>query len=98
MLYSEVIAVCSEIHTKHINTLCGQNIELLNVKHDGTYSNHCALESCEHNDNIQFIFVFCMDLRTNSDYFCKQHYLTAPFNENSVFSARYKLNFYILCI
>ena len=24
--------VCSEIHTKHINTLCGQNVELLNVK------------------------------------------------------------------
>ena len=32
MLYREVIAVCSEIHTKHINTLCGQNVELLNVK------------------------------------------------------------------
>ena len=31
MLYSEIIAVCSEIHTKHINTLCGQNVELLNV-------------------------------------------------------------------
>ena len=27
-----VIAVCSQIHTKHINTLCGQNVELLNVK------------------------------------------------------------------
>jgi hypothetical protein len=32
MLYSEVIAVCSQIHTKHINTLCGQNVELLNVE------------------------------------------------------------------
>jgi hypothetical protein len=32
MLYGEIIAVCSEIHTKHINTLCGQNVELLNVK------------------------------------------------------------------
>jgi hypothetical protein len=31
MLYREVIAVCSEIHAKHINTLCGQNVELLNV-------------------------------------------------------------------
>jgi hypothetical protein len=30
MLYSEIIAVCSEIHTKHINTLCGQNAECLN--------------------------------------------------------------------
>jgi len=32
MLYREIITVCSEIHTKHINTLCGQNVELLNVK------------------------------------------------------------------
>jgi len=32
MLYSEIIAVCSQIHTEHINTLCGQNEELLNVK------------------------------------------------------------------
>jgi len=29
MLYSEIIAVCSEIHTKHINMPCGQNVELL---------------------------------------------------------------------
>ena len=27
MLYSEIIAVCSQIHTKLINTLCGQNVE-----------------------------------------------------------------------
>ena len=32
MLCREIIAVCSEIHTKHVNTLCGQNLELLNVK------------------------------------------------------------------
>jgi len=30
--HREIIAVCSQIHTKHINTLCGQNVELLNVK------------------------------------------------------------------
>jgi len=32
MLYREIVAVCSQIHTKHINTMCGQNVELLNVK------------------------------------------------------------------
>jgi hypothetical protein len=32
MLYREIIAVCPQIHTKHTNTLCGQNVELLNVK------------------------------------------------------------------
>ena len=32
MLYREIMAVCSEIDTKHITALCGQNVELLNVK------------------------------------------------------------------
>jgi len=32
MLYREIMAVCSAIHTKHINTVCGQNVELFNVK------------------------------------------------------------------
>ena len=27
MLYREIIAVCSQIQTKHTNTLCGQNVE-----------------------------------------------------------------------
>ena len=32
MLYREIIAVCSQIHKKHINTLCGQNVEFCNLK------------------------------------------------------------------
>jgi hypothetical protein len=32
MLYREIIAVCSQIHKKRINKLCGQNVELVNVK------------------------------------------------------------------
>ena len=32
MLYREIIAFCSQIYTKHINTLCGKNVELLDVK------------------------------------------------------------------
>ena len=32
MLHREIISVFSEIRTKHINALCGQNVELLNVK------------------------------------------------------------------
>jgi hypothetical protein len=33
MMYSETIAVFSQVNTKHINTLCGQNVELfLSVK------------------------------------------------------------------
>jgi len=36
MLYREKLAVCSETHKKHINIVCGQNVELLNVKPGGT--------------------------------------------------------------
>jgi hypothetical protein len=43
MLYREIIAVCSHIHTKHINTLCGQNVVLFNIKPAGMYSDHWAL-------------------------------------------------------
>jgi hypothetical protein len=44
MLYREIIAVCSEIHTKHINTVCGLNVELLNVKLVvRAYIDHCAV-------------------------------------------------------
>jgi len=32
MLYREIIEVYSEMHTEHINTLCGQNVELWNVE------------------------------------------------------------------
>jgi hypothetical protein len=46
MLYQEIIAVCSQIHTKQINTLCGQNAELLNVKLAVRYySDHWALKA-----------------------------------------------------
>ena len=44
MLYREIIAVCSQIHTKHINTLCGKKGELLNVKAVGTFIDHWALD------------------------------------------------------
>jgi len=32
MLCREIVAIFSQIHTKHINTLCGQNLEFCNVK------------------------------------------------------------------
>jgi hypothetical protein len=40
MLYNEIIAFCSQIHTEHTHTLCGQNVEFLSVRPGGTYSNH----------------------------------------------------------
>jgi hypothetical protein len=43
MLYREIIAVSFEIYTKHVNARCGQNVDLLNVKPGGTYSDHWTL-------------------------------------------------------
>ena len=44
-MYREIIAVCSEIHTEHINTLCGLNVEFVNVKPGDTQSNHYEVMS-----------------------------------------------------
>ena len=41
MLYSAIIAVCSQIHTKHTNTRWTLNF----VKSGGTYSNHWVFKS-----------------------------------------------------
>jgi hypothetical protein len=41
MLYREIIAVCSEIHTEHINTFCGQNFL---YEPGGVFSKHRALK------------------------------------------------------
>jgi hypothetical protein len=32
MLYREIIAVCPEIHMKHLNTVCGQNTDFWMLK------------------------------------------------------------------
>jgi hypothetical protein len=39
-----MIAVCSQIHTKDINTLCGQKVELLNVEPGGKYNDQWAVK------------------------------------------------------
>jgi hypothetical protein len=52
MLFRETVAVCCENHMEHTNTLCVQNVELFNVKVDGTYNNHCVLKGL-HVEKIQ---------------------------------------------
>jgi hypothetical protein len=51
MLYSEIIAVCSEIHTKHVNTLCGQNVEF-----SGSFAKFRKA-------TISFVMSFCPSVR-----------------------------------
>ena len=49
MLYREIIAVCSQIHIKYINTLCVQKVEFVIVKPRGTYGNNLALKVMQYN-------------------------------------------------
>jgi hypothetical protein len=44
MLLREIMAVCTENYVKPINTVCGQNSELLIVKARDKYSYHWALK------------------------------------------------------
>jgi hypothetical protein len=56
MLYREIIAVCSEINTKHINTLCGQNVGFVNATLGGAYSNQWDYEvNHSHSTKLQTI-------------------------------------------
>ena len=40
ILYTEITAVCSQIHTNDTNTLCGKYLEFLSAKLGGAYSDH----------------------------------------------------------
>jgi hypothetical protein len=44
MPYSEIIAVCSENHIRHKNSLCTQNVAFFKAKPDSAYGNHKALK------------------------------------------------------
>jgi len=43
-MYREIIAVCSEIHTEHINTAMWAELRIVNVKPGGTYSDQWDLK------------------------------------------------------
>jgi hypothetical protein len=68
MLYREIIAVCSQIHTKHTNTLCGQNVEVLNVKlavHIVTTGFEMVIYMCSDLQKFQNCWICFFGLREN---------------------------------
>jgi len=85
MLYKEIIAVCSEIHTKHTNTVvwaerriflmsklavCKVNTELFAVIGQPLlYVPRGLIVKKFYVLPTQCICVLCVDIRTNSDYF-----------------------------
>jgi len=75
MLYREIIAVCSEIHTKNINTLCGQNVELYIKIQSVPRSKHSV--SVIQTSQLMFyreIIVVCSEIHTkNINTLCGQN-------------------------
>jgi len=63
MLYREIIAVCSQIDTKPINTMCGQNVEFLNAKPWRwiTQSNHWVFQEVK-----QYLFNHAVYIKLHS--------------------------------
>jgi hypothetical protein len=53
MLYRDIITVCSKIHTKHINTLCGEDVEFFSVKLDSTYQYQWALKDYDQQTRLE---------------------------------------------
>ena len=53
---------------------------------------YCAVRSTFYFLPTQCVYVFCVYLRTNSDYFTVQHWLVGFYNWDGVFTARYELN------
>ena len=62
MLYREIIAVCSQIHTKHINTPCRHNLCFVHVKSGGKQCHHGLLNVQVDNSlstpNKHFLVIF----------------------------------------
>jgi hypothetical protein len=44
MSYRAKVTVCSKIRSKHTKSLCGQNVEILNVETEGAQRKYKALE------------------------------------------------------
>ena len=75
MLYSEIIAVCFQIHTKHLDTLCGQNVEFLccnPVVHIGTTGLQMTVSpKCKFGKNVQNPVSLPLCICTNNNPVCR---------------------------
>jgi hypothetical protein len=53
MRFTEIITVCSPEYTKTVNTLCGKNAELINVKVGGSCSGYYCVSKGKYQDLIE---------------------------------------------
>ena len=64
MLYREIIAVCSQIHTKHINTLCGQNVDYIIKTQSVPRSKHSSVIKTSQLMLYREIIAVCSQIQT----------------------------------
>jgi hypothetical protein len=63
MLYRDVITLCFEFHSKHINALCGQRVDLLNVTPSGTQCKQWVLKGAFYLLGIvQHLYDICINV------------------------------------
>jgi hypothetical protein len=84
MLYSEIIAVSYEIHTRHTNTLCGQNVP--RSKHSVSVTKTSQLMLY-----IEIIAVSKQFLRCNEIVCLAREYFSMETQQNSRQTDRQKL-------
>jgi superoxide dismutase len=90
---------CSQIHTQHINTLCGQNAEYVNVKVGGTYDDEWASHVINSFNSFMPYFPKFTLITLSSNISCWlwtqvwHSYQSAP----SVFSASWRHSQTVLC-
>ena len=63
-MHREIIAVCSETHPKHINTVCEHNLEFLNVRPGGTTGLRRVNETCSTHIVNKYISIIAVALCT----------------------------------
>jgi hypothetical protein len=56
MLCRHVIDICSEVRNDYWNGMCGQNVDFLSVKSDGTLGNHWVLKGLLRNLSTRHVW------------------------------------------
>ena len=94
MLNREIIAVCSQIHTKHINTVCGQNVEFY------IFSPYLAVNTLRLGYKTSQLMVYgeiiavCSQIHTKHiNTLCGQNvefYIFSPYRAVNTLTLRYK--------
>jgi hypothetical protein len=60
----EILAVCSEVHKEHTNTLCGQNVEFLDVNLEELFVNPAVIVA-----PLAYILIMSLQVRNTAELY-----------------------------